>query len=230
MLIAISILVTRSSRMADIVRAQGPWPHSWLIFHDPAFTAVSLLAMSALIPVADGAMPTEKAAGVAGATALRKPAHLPAVMLLTFLTNRVHLWLQSILLVVLLFGGWAVPFDTGYISQARGLWLFVPTIVLLIKAWSMSSALSFARTLFCSITFRHSTPWALKFGALLSLLFGLLVLLWVSGLRHWSLQWADAAMRWAMLSLVVVLLLTFGLQTRGRIGTRFRTPLENYWM
>jgi len=230
MLIAISILVTRSSRMADIVRVQGAWPHSWLIFHDPAFTGASLLAISALIPVADGAMPTETPAIVAASAVLHKRAHLPAVMLLTFLTNRVHLWLQSILLVVLLFGGWAVPFDGGYISQVRGLWLFMPTIVLLIKAWSMSSVLSFARTLFRSTTYRHSTPWALKFGGILSLLLGFLVLLWESVLRHWSLQWADAAMRWAMLSLVVVLLLHFALRTRGRIGTRIRTPLENYWM
>jgi NADH:ubiquinone oxidoreductase subunit H len=142
----------------------------------------------------------------------------------------VHLWLQSILLVVLLFGGWAVPFDAGYINQARGLWLLLPTIVLLIKAWSLSSVLSFARTLFCSITYRHSTPWTLKVGSLLSLLLGFLVLLWVSGLRHWSLQWADAAMRRSMLSLVVVLLLTLGIRTRARMGTRFRAPLETYWM
>lgn len=230
MLIAISMVVTRSSRMADIVRVQGPWPHSWLIFHDPAFAAVSLLAMGALIPVAEGAMPAEKAAIVSTSTGLHKSTHLPAGVLLTFLTNRVHLWLQSILLVVLLFGGWAVPFDAGYINQARGVWLLLPALVLLVKAWGMSSVLSLGRTLFCSITYRHSTPWALKFGALLSLVLGFLVLLWVSGLRHWSLQWADAAMRWALLSLVGVLLLALGLRARGRVSTRFRAPLENYWM
>jgi hypothetical protein len=64
----------------------------------------------------------------------------------------------------------------------------------------------------------------------LSLFFGLLVLLWSWGLRHWSLQWADVAMRWAMLVLAVAFLLTFIVRTRGRLRTKLRTPLENYWM
>jgi NADH-quinone oxidoreductase subunit H len=226
--IVLVMVASHSPRIPEIVRMQGPWPNSWLIVHDPALTAASLLAIGALVPVAErgsragSATPmTQSQLSAQGAQDAAGPG------LLRFLSVRVHVWVQSVLLVILLFGGWAVTSDHSH--DQRGVWFLLPALVLLAKTWIVIACISFARSVFHSITYRYSTPWVLKIAFPATLLCGVLSCLWTWGVRQWALTWADRSLRWVMLTALVAALFSFVLRTQRNIRSGLRTPLERYW-
>ena len=229
LLIASSVIVARSAHLADIVRMQGAWPHNWLFVHDPAFTITALLAMAALIPTAELATPNRDWVKL---TAFVQPpnSNSPGVALLSFATNQLHLWVQSVLLATLLFGGWSVPGATSVANQHPITWMLLATLILLLKSWLIISVLSAVRSLFQRLTYRHTAPWVLKFGSPWGLLCGLLTSTWVWGVRYWALPWADTVMHWVMLSLVVAFILALALSTLGRIRHGHEGTIGSHWI
>lgn len=215
--IVLAALAARSARISEIVRVQGFWPNSWFIFHDPAFALASILAMGALIPLSEGVAFSSPADGNGTS----------AAVLLRFLIVRVHLWIQSVLLAILLFGGWAATPEQG--GEKHGIWFLVPALVLLTKTWCIISFSSFARVMFRSLTYRYTTPWVVRVILPASLLCGLLSTLWTWGIHRWSLPWAGTSLRWFMLGIFFVLLCTLVLQVQRRVRGVTRAPLENHW-
>jgi len=225
--IALASVATRSPRMVEIVRTQGWWVHSWLIFRDPGLALASLLAIASLVPVPENGGP--RSSGSQKLFTVRDRRDSPARALLVFLSTRVHLWVQSLLLAVLLFGGWGASQEQLSDHAGRGAWALLPAAVLLVKTWTIIAALSLLRSMLPSLTHRHSTGWVLKGVLPLSILAGALSCLWTWGVRQWSLPWAAQALRWVTLSVFLALLLAAGVRIVRRLRSGIRAPLENYW-
>jgi NADH:ubiquinone oxidoreductase subunit H len=225
-LILVSIAISGSSRIAEIVRMQGPWPNSWLAFHDPAFAALSVAAIGSLIPLSDGVV----ALDVTSPEPIRRSMSISVAALLAFITNRMHLWLQSILLALLLFGGWAVDQEPASPVLKHGIGIVLPTLALLAKAWAITALLTGARALFCDIRLRHTTRRMLRYGLPSVVVLAALSLSWVWCLRRWSVNWADVAMRWAILGVSVAWFLAVAVRVRNNPRGAEKAALENHWI
>jgi NADH:ubiquinone oxidoreductase subunit H len=226
LLILASVGVNGSSRLSEMVRNQGLWPNRWSLFHDPAFTALGFVAMGLVIPSSDGVVTSSGA----DCPVMSGHSSASAAALLAFVTNRLHVWLQSILLAILLFGGWAVETEPSSLIHRSGIGAVVASLVLITKAWLITALLMGARRLVRGITFRHTTSWTLKYGVPLMLVLGALALSWVWVLNRWSVHWANTTMHWALVSVVIASLLVAAVRARGRNRNGAKAHLEAHWL
>ena len=228
-LITVSVVPIGSAHLADVVREQGPWPQHWLFFRDPSFVVLALVTLGALVPVVASPAQSRKHAG----TDVRLRSHHARTTLLrlgSFLTNQLYLWVQSILLAVLLFGGWAVPGAATANQLHQPFWMLLATAVLLTKAWLIAIGLSAARLWFGRPSYRQSATWFFKLGVPVGVVSGVLSCTWTWCIRHWSLPWADSVLRWVLLSLAATFVLAVALATLQRVRHGQRTSLGSHWL
>jgi len=228
-LIASIIFITKTSRLADIVHAQGGWPQDWLIVHDPALAIAAVLVMAALIPSIVPPRPSMVANSCVPRAAPRL-AVSPSTLLVSFVANRVHVWVQALLLSTLLLGGWSVPGIVSNASNNQGVVKLVAIAILLTKTWSIIGAVSIVRCSVGSLSLRHSTRWLLRWGLLLAIATSFLTCAWTLGIRYWAILWADAVIHWVMLWLLAVAIVVLLRQTIQRLRSGWSVSVANPWL
>ena len=228
-LIASIVVVTRTSRLVDIVHAQGGWPQDWLLVHDPALTVTAIVAMIALIPTV--APPkTMVTAKLESACAKRRQAMSPSTALITFVANRLHVWVQALLLSILLLGGWSVPgIESGEANNLVAAKLFA-IAVLLAKTWAIIALVSIVRWSIGSLSLRHTARWLLRRGLPVAFAASLLTFTWAYCVRYWAILWADAVVHWVVLGLLLAATGLFIRVTVKRILRDFPLSPVNPWI
>ena len=222
-LIVSVIVVTRTSRLADIVRAQGGFPQDWLLVHDPALAVTAILVLVALVPI----VAPQKIMTTPRLGSDREP---PNAGLISFLANRLHVWIQALLLSILLLGGWSVPGAEAATSNGPVTLKLLAIAALLIKTWAIVAVVSLIRWSVGSLSLRHTARWVLSRGLPLAISMSFLTFVWAFCVRYWAILWADAVVHWVVLGL---LLATCGLLAKLTLNRLRRgVPLSplNPWI
>ncbi len=230
-LIGSIVLVTRSSRLVDIVHAQGGWPQDWLLVHDPALSVTAIVVLVALIPTV--APPknivTSKLGGPLGEKGCETTS--PSAALITFVANRFHMWVQALLLAILLLGGWSVPgVESMVANNNQVVWKLFAIAVLLAKTWAIIAIVSIVRWSIGSLSLRHTAGWILRRGLPLALATSILTFTWAYCVRYWAILWADTVVHWVVLGLLLTavgLLITL---TIRRLRRGMSLPMVNPWI
>jgi len=223
-LIASIAVVTRTSRLSDIVRFQKGWPQEWLLVHDPALCVSAMLAFVALIPEV---IPPSVFGTLAATTVPRVPS--ASMEMLSFVVNRLQLWVQSILLTMLVLGGWSVPGVEYSSSPSTGIKI-IAIILLLTKVSVVTAAASIIRWSLGAVRQQHTIGWVLRWGLPISLGATLTTLAWNYCLRHWSITWADSVMHFVVMGLVVATATLLAVQTRSRLRNGTSMTLVSPWI
>jgi len=218
------ILVTRTSRLADIVHAQSGWPQQWLLVHDPALAVSVILALLALVPqIADPRFSERYPAFATSAGPASSSAGL-----MSFVANKLHLWVQCVLLAMLVLGGWSVPgIEHTAMSSATKL---LAIAGLLSKAFVLVAIVSLARWSLGTVRLQHTLAWTLRCGVPISILASVGTLGWNYCVRHWAITWADAVMHWVVLGLLSAMITLVFVQTRSRLRHSASLSVVSPWI
>ncbi len=200
------VSVVHGLRTDDVAHAQGALPHQWLAFHDPALLLLTLLAVAALVPQVLGPCAPGVAAESMQAELLRPKLH-PALEAVGFLVGSVHLWLQAVFLVLILFGGWWVPGVAPTTQSSSLAWQVVGAAVLGLKTWSLITLIGLLRWTIGGIGLHQSSQWFLRRGLGLGVLGVVAVAFWSLGARRWALGWLESVVPAVLLALTVTTLL-----------------------
>jgi hypothetical protein len=198
-LIVSIIVVTRTSRFADIVHAQGAFPQDWLLVHDPALAVTAILVLVALVP----AVAPQKILATSADPERSREVISPSASLISFLANRLHVWIQALLLSILLLGGWSVPGAELAAGNGHVTLKLLAIAVLLLKTWAIVAVVSLVRWSVGSLSLRHTARWVLRRGLPLTLSTSLLTFVWAYCVRYWAILWADAVVHWVVLGLLL---------------------------
>jgi len=198
-LIVSIIVVTRTSRLADIVHAQGAFPQDWLLVHDPALAVTAILVLVALVP----AVAPQKILATSADPERSREVISPSASLISFLANRLHVWIQALLLSILLLGGWSVPGAELAAGNGHVTLKLLAIAVLLLKTWAIVAVVSLVRWSVGSLSLRHTARWVLRRGLPLTLSTSLLTFVWAYCVRYWAILWADAVVHWVVLGLLL---------------------------
>jgi NADH:ubiquinone oxidoreductase subunit H len=214
------IVVTRTSRLGDIVRSQGGWPQNWLIFHDPALALIALVAAAALVPSSVPGGRILSAVPSATKLGLREEESAGG-SLLAFVANRLYLWIQALLLSNLVLGGWSMPGLASSASDNQLSYKLVAVGILLLKTWAVIAVISTIRSSVGFPGLRHTAHWLSRRALPVSLAACAITCAWTWALRYWAIVWADAVMHWVVLWLLVaaVTWLVFRVAERLRNGS-----------
>jgi NADH-quinone oxidoreductase subunit H len=201
-LIASIIVVTHTMRLSDIVHAQGGWPQDWLIVHDPALCASAILVLIALSPAV--APPQNIAVSRSGA--LRNAdseANSPSAALISFVANRLHLWIQALLFSVLVLGGWAAPGLNPAASNYHTAYRLLGIAGLLAKSCFVVATVSTIRWSLGALSLQHTAGWLLRRGLFVAVAMLGLTIVWGYCVRTWAILWADVVVHWVVLGLLL---------------------------
>ena len=227
-LIASIVVVTRTSRLSDIVHAQGGWPQNWLIVHDPALCISAILALVALVPTVAPPRKLGLARGVGGDP--NADARSSSAALISFVANRLHVWVQALLLSTLVLGGWTIP-GLDAVAQHRYVGFSLLGIAgLLVKTWSVVGIVATIRWSLGPVSLQHTASWTLRRAVPLAVSAMALTITWVYCVRYWAIVWADTVVHWVVLGL---LLATAGLlihQTLQRVKRGVVPLAVNPWI
>lgn len=215
-------VVTRTSRLSDIVRSQRGWPDQWLLVHDPALCVTAILAFVALVP--EVAPPK----ALVSSKALRLAS--PNNGLISFVVNRLHVWVQSILLSMLVLGGWSLPGVECSSSVSTAIKL-LSIAGLLAKVSVVAGAISMIRWALGAVRQEHSVGWILRRGLPVALASTLATIAWNYCVQHFAIMWADSVMHLVVLGLLVAIVTLLVVQTKSRLRNGSpMTPLVSPWI
>lgn len=196
LLIVTIMVLVRSGRMADIVQQQGFWPNEWLLIHDPALISLAFAATVGLSFTPGLSQTWTPAVPKQEGTALAARGGA----LTNFFVAHAHLWLQSVLLSVLLLGGWAVPASSFGMSHHPSLWRALGALSLLLKSSAVVAAVTLMRTLIGSEASRHGAPLIRKYVLPLSVLSAALSIGWGIIICRWDIAWLNKTMHYCVLA------------------------------
>ena len=228
-LIASIVVVTGTSRVADIVHAQGGWPQDWLIVHDPALCVSAILVLVTLIPtvappgkiaISNSSLPSELGYQVDSASEA----------LISFVANRLHVWVQALLFSILVLGGWSLPGLDSVAGIHHVALKLIAIAGLLAKTWTVVAIVSMIRWSMGALSLQHTASWILRRGLPLSLSASVLTLAWVYCIRYWAILWADAVVHWVMLGLLLAACGLLVQQTMRRVKRGVFPAAANPWI
>jgi NADH:ubiquinone oxidoreductase subunit H len=224
-----TLAVTRSAGISDVVQGQGGWPQDWFILHDPAMGVIGGLAFATLVPTV-AFRPLGHLLGTRSPRQHDDASLSPAVALVAFVATRFYVWMQAMLLSIVLLGGWTIPgvVPATYDSQV---WCkILGTALLLGKTWGVVAAISLCRWALGHLGYQHSSRWLLRWGLPSSLVGTAISICWNWGVRHFAIKWADTAMHWAMLCLLVTALAMFAKEFVAAWRRTLVPPSPNTWI
>ena len=209
LIISIAI-VTRTSRISDIVRFQKGWPQQWLLFHDPALFVSAILALVALTPEVLPSMTT------GSARSATVPNASASAGMMSFVVNRLHLWVECVLLAIIVLGGWAVP-GLGHESPPSTALKLLAIGGLLVKVSLLVATVSIVRWALGAVRQQHSIRWTLRWGLPVSVGATAVTIAWNYWVRHFAITWADTVMHFVIMGLFTAATTLLVLQTRSRL-------------
>jgi len=194
-LTATVIVSTKSLRFVDVVSGQGVALLGGNVLRNPPLLLLTLVALSALVPELT---PSESADGSTGRLleVTRGLARL--------LAGTVHLWSASLLIAVLSFGGYHVPFISDAVQASTLAWQLVGVIVWFAKAGCLVVGLAGLRHVAGSISMQQGLPNLMRYGLVLVLAAAIAAPVWSLLTRRYALGWLEDTAAWVMLSTMLL--------------------------
>ncbi len=228
-LITSIVVITRTSRLSDIVHAQGGWPQGWLIVHDPALCLSTVLVLIALVPTV--APPRRLGLTKSGAASdMDIEMRSPSAALISFVANRLHVWVQALLVSILVLGGWTIPGLDAAAQHHHAVFSLLGIAGLLAKTWSVVAVVSTIRWSLGSLSLQHTASWTLRRGVPMALSAMVLTITWVLCVRYWAIMWADTVVHWVVLGLLLAAVGLLIHQTMQRVRHGVIPATVNPWI
>jgi NADH-quinone oxidoreductase subunit H len=220
-LAATVVLSTRSLRFVDLVAAQGPSLQSCYVLRSPPLMLLTVLAIVALVP--EVAPPEPAHADRGRCLALTKG-------LSRLLSGTVHLWSATLLITLLAFGGYRVPFVSDTLQSSSYPWQLVGVAVWFTKAACLVATVAALRGISGTISMRDTSPTLLKYGIGLVGAGVSAAELWSLLARRYALGWIEDVTAWVLL-LTTVAALGWVIGRAVRLARSNRTELlPNPWL
>ncbi len=137
--IACIVMTAGSTRLSDIVEAQGAAPWHWYVFASPVLLLCFALLMVTALPEANRVLlelPEADAADLAAQPVRRQTTH-PATRSLMFLAEWGNVFLMSGIAATLFLGGWRLPFVSPLTQHASVGYQALGALLLQAKCWSL---------------------------------------------------------------------------------------------
>jgi NADH:ubiquinone oxidoreductase subunit H len=190
-LTATVVISTRSLRFVDLVAAQGTALMGANILKSPPLLLLTLMAVLALVPESSPR----------GIEAGKSNRWLDVTHGLSrLLSGTVHLWSAALLIAMLSFGGYHVPFVGSTLQSSSYLWQLVGTMVWFVKAACVVASVAAMRHIAGEVSMQQALPTLLRYGMMLVALAVGVAPLWLGLTQRYALGWLEDVAAWVMLS------------------------------
>lgn len=135
--IACVVMTAGSTRLSDIVEAQGGAPWRWYVFQSPVLLLGFGLMMVTAIPEANRAALELPEADSRGGGGPRAPVTHPATRCLMFFAEWGNVFVMSGVAATLFLGGWRLPFVSPFVAKTSVSYQALGALLLQAKCWSL---------------------------------------------------------------------------------------------
>jgi NADH-quinone oxidoreductase subunit H len=181
-----TVAASGSLRVGEMVRAQGGWPWSWAVFHDPGTCLLGIVCGLSLLSTPEGragrtgqATEGSPLAAVAEGVAPNGTEGAAIVSAFGAAMTRAHDVFFAAILAAVFLGGWELPGAPPVKLGGRLEFELLGASVFLAKTWALVAAVAVARNVLPRLGERARTVMALKWGVPCALLGGILAAAWV---------------------------------------------------
>lgn len=189
------VLRTRSVRIYDIVQGQAGLSIPSYGFSSPPLLLLSALSVVALVPSVSSSehdRPSESRLLLA----LGKMSQV--------LAGPFQLWSAALLISLLCFGGYRVPWLNESLQNSSQAWQLVGAAIWFIKATAIVLVVVGFRFVAGQLSVFESTPTMCKYGLGLALTGAMGSSLWTFTVQHYALAWMEEVTAWVLLAVTVV--------------------------
>ncbi len=189
------VVATRSLRFVDLVGAQGTSPLGVNFFKSPPLLLLTFLALLALVPELSPSEPS-------GAKPVRWLELTRGISRL--LSGTVHLWSAALLISLLSFGGYRVPFVSDTLQSSSYVWQLVGVVAWFAKAGCLVASVAALRHIAGELSMQQALPSLMRYGMGLVVMGAATAPLWSLLTRRYALVWLEDVSAWVLLASTLV--------------------------
>jgi NADH-quinone oxidoreductase subunit H len=230
--IACVVMTAGSTRLSDIVEAQGAAPWHWFVFASPVLLLCFMLLMVTALPEANRALlelPEADSAGAGSAEPCARATH-PATRCLMFLAEWGHVFLLSGVAATLFLGGWSLPFVPPLSQQSSVGYQALGALLLQLKCWALVLFVLWIRWALPRLSVEQMLGVCWRVLVPLSVLAIVLSGAWLAGLASPVLRSVQGGVRYVLFALSVFVVGYFTLRVLTSLRTTSGQMNVNPWL